>query len=119
MSGVINEVRDEATADSIVERIVAARSRAKTEVDRRALDLLELLVERRAAELQNQPGPHAKSADRHAPGVEAAMVALASRGLLPNCWRRWGTFPNNRWPMSRLRSWRVFTATRSGQRLIA
>ncbi|MGA2258436.1 MAG: hypothetical protein ABSG53_27545, partial [Thermoguttaceae bacterium] len=58
MSGVLGEVRDEATADSIVERIVAARSRAKTEVDRRALDLLELLVERRAAELQNQPGPH-------------------------------------------------------------
>ncbi len=58
MGGVLGEVRDEATADSIVERIAAVRSRAKTEVDRRALDLLELLVERRAAELQNQPGPH-------------------------------------------------------------
>ena len=62
MSGVLGEVRDEATADSIVERIVAARRRAKTEVDRRALDLLELLVERRAAELQNQPGPHVQKA---------------------------------------------------------
>ena len=62
MSGVLGEVRDEATADSIVERIVAVRRRAKTEVDRRALDLLELLVERRAAEIQNQPGPHVQRA---------------------------------------------------------
>jgi len=62
LSGVLGEVRDEATADSIVERIVAARSRAKTEVDRRAVDLLELLVERRAAEIQNQPGPHTQRA---------------------------------------------------------
>jgi hypothetical protein len=62
MSGVLGEIRDEATADSIVERIVAAHSRAKSEVDRRALDLLELLVERRAAELKNQPGPHTQKA---------------------------------------------------------
>ena len=62
MSGVLGEVRDEATADSIIERIAAARVRAKTEVDRRALDLLEMLVERRAAEIQNQPGPHTQRA---------------------------------------------------------
>ena len=62
MSGVLGEVRDEATADSIVERIAAVRSRAKTKVDRRALDLLEMLVERRAAEIQNQPGPHVNRA---------------------------------------------------------
>src|SRR5262249_55575384 len=31
-------------------------------VDRRALDLLECLIERRATELKNQPGPHAKAA---------------------------------------------------------
>src|SRR5262249_26869865 len=35
-------------------------------VDQRALDLLEMLVERRAAELKNQPGPH----------LEAALTAL-------------------------------------------
>jgi predicted Zn-dependent protease len=58
MSGVLGEVRDEATSDEIVQRIAAVRPRAQTDVDRRALDLLELLVERRAAELQNQPGPH-------------------------------------------------------------
>jgi len=58
MSSVLEEVRDEATADSIVEHLAVVRHRAKTAVDRRALDLLELLVERRGAELLNQPGPH-------------------------------------------------------------
>ncbi len=62
MSGVLGEVRDEATADSIVERIATTGRRAKTDVDRRALDLLELLVQRRAAEIQNQPGPHVQKA---------------------------------------------------------
>jgi hypothetical protein len=66
MGSVLGEVRDEATADSIVERIGAAIPRAKTEVDRRALDLLEMLVQRRAAELKNQPGPH----------VQKALVAM-------------------------------------------
>jgi predicted Zn-dependent protease len=58
MDSVLSEIRDEATADELVQHIGAARKRAKTAVDRRALDLLEVLVERRAAEVQNQPGPH-------------------------------------------------------------
>jgi len=62
MTSVLNEVRDEATADSIVEHLAEVRQRAKTDVDRRALDLLEMLVERRAAEIQNQPGPHIEKA---------------------------------------------------------
>jgi Flp pilus assembly protein TadD/predicted Zn-dependent protease len=62
MSGVLSEVRDEATADELAARIAQVRATAKTAVDQRALDLLELLVERRAAELQNQPGPHADKA---------------------------------------------------------
>lgn len=62
MRAVIGEVRDEATADELVARIEAVRKAAKTPVDLRALDLLELMVERRAAELQNQPGPHAARA---------------------------------------------------------
>ena len=44
---VLDEIRDEATADTLVERIAQIRARAKTPVDRRALDLLE--VARRAA----------------------------------------------------------------------
>ena len=92
MSGVLGEVRDEATADSIVERVVAARRRATTEVDRRALDLLEMLVERRAAELQNQPGPHVQKAlaamqrawKREWSSGEPRLIAelLASRGRI-------------------------------------
>ena len=62
LGGVLSEVRDEATADSIVEQIAKTRERAKTDVDQRALDLLEVLVERRGAELLNQPGPHAAKA---------------------------------------------------------
>lgn len=58
MVSVLNEIRDEATADELVKKIAAVRERAKTDVDRRAIDLLEMLVERRASEVQNQPGPH-------------------------------------------------------------
>src|SRR5262249_55308421 len=59
MHSVLDEIRDEATADELAERVGEVRKRARTAVDRRALDLLEVLVERRAAEVQNQPGPHA------------------------------------------------------------
>jgi tetratricopeptide (TPR) repeat protein len=62
MGTELSEIREEATADSIVERIVEVRQEAKTTIDRRALDLLESLIERRAAELLNQPGPHGEKA---------------------------------------------------------
>ena len=62
MNSVLSEVRDEATADSIVEHLAKVRLRAKTTIDHRALDLLELLVERRSAEVLNQPGPHVEKA---------------------------------------------------------
>jgi tetratricopeptide (TPR) repeat protein len=62
MDTVFSEIREEAAIDSIVERIRVVRKKAATDVDRRALDLLEVLAERRAAEMLNQPGPHAKRA---------------------------------------------------------
>ncbi|MDY3551508.1 VIT domain-containing protein [Gemmata sp. JC717] len=62
MSGVLGEVRDEAVADELIARLAEVRKSAKTPVDQRALDLLELSVERRAADLHNQPGPHAEKA---------------------------------------------------------
>ncbi|MHC4400407.1 MAG: VIT domain-containing protein [Planctomycetota bacterium] len=62
MDSVLSEIRKEATVDSIVEHLAEVRRRATTPVDHRALDLLEALVERRAAELLNQPGPHADQA---------------------------------------------------------
>ncbi|MGD0897041.1 MAG: VIT domain-containing protein [Thermoguttaceae bacterium] len=58
MSGTLSEIRDEATADSLVEQIAKVRKKAKTHVDQRALDVLEVQVERRASEVLNQPGPH-------------------------------------------------------------
>jgi tetratricopeptide (TPR) repeat protein len=62
MQSVLTEVRDEATADAIVEHLKEVRKRATTVVDQRSLDLLEMLVERRSSELKNQPGPHAAAA---------------------------------------------------------
>lgn len=66
MQGVLTEVRDEAVADEMLDHVKALRGRAQTATDRRALDLLEVQVARRAAEVQNQPGPH----------VQAALAAL-------------------------------------------
>jgi Flp pilus assembly protein TadD len=66
MHGVLSEIRDEATTDQLREQIAKVRERAKSNVDKRALDLLEAQVERRAAEVQNQPGPH----------IAAALAAL-------------------------------------------
>jgi len=62
MQPVLNEVRDEAAADELMARIETLRKIAKTAVDFRALDLLEMQIRRRAAELLNQPGPHAEMA---------------------------------------------------------
>jgi predicted Zn-dependent protease len=62
MQPLLGEIRDEATADELLRHIGLVRKRAATDVDQRALDLLEVLVERRAAEVQNQPGPHVNRA---------------------------------------------------------
>ena len=62
MSAVLGEIRDEATADELLKRVAALRQPGRTVVDLRALDFLEVMVERRAAELQNQAGPHAEKA---------------------------------------------------------
>ena len=59
---VLNEVRDEATVDSIATHLETVRADARTAVDRRALDLLEAQIRRRAAEVANQPGPHERAA---------------------------------------------------------
>jgi predicted Zn-dependent protease len=59
---VLGEVGDEATVDELVLHLAKVRARAKTEVDRRALDLLDMMAHRRAAELKNQGGPHRDAA---------------------------------------------------------
>jgi hypothetical protein len=62
MCPLLAEIGDEATVDELTAHLAKVRGRAKTEVDRRALDVLEMLVGRRAAELKNQAGPHAEAA---------------------------------------------------------
>ena len=53
------EIRDEAVADEMIARVKTLQATAESDVDRRALDLLESMIERKSAELLNQPGPHA------------------------------------------------------------
>jgi len=79
---VLNEVRDEATADSIVEHLAEVRKRAKTRVDNRALDILELQVRRRAAEVANQPGQHVPAAFAALKRVFAGDWAPGERRLM-------------------------------------
>ena len=72
---LIQEVRKEATADEILEHVHYLRERIHNgwvprgadqnarslALDLRALDLLESMIERKASEVLNQPGPHAKA----------------------------------------------------------
>jgi len=62
MQSLLAEVGDEATVDELGAHLTKVRKRLHTPVDCRALDLLECLMQRRAAELKNQPGPHAEAA---------------------------------------------------------
>ena len=65
--GLLVELRNEATADEILARISKLRIKGTpTAIDLRALDLLEAMIERRSAEVVNQPGPH----------VEASLAAM-------------------------------------------
>jgi tetratricopeptide (TPR) repeat protein len=57
-STVLVDMRKEATADEILGRVAELRNGELTAIDRRALDLLEAVIERRSAEVLNQPGPH-------------------------------------------------------------
>ncbi len=65
-STLMNEMRNEATADEVLARIKKLRERDLTAIDRRALDLFEAMIERQSSEVQNQRGPH----------VEACLAAL-------------------------------------------
>lgn len=57
-NNLLYELRNEATADEILNRVKQLRSGERTPTDLRALDLLEALVERKSSEVLNQPGPH-------------------------------------------------------------
>ncbi len=55
---ILTELRNEAAADEILDRIKTLRTAERTVTDLRALDLLEALVERKSSELLNQSAPH-------------------------------------------------------------
>ncbi|MEZ6067936.1 MAG: hypothetical protein R3B90_19985 [Planctomycetaceae bacterium] len=75
-NSIIAEIRKEATADELLAHLETVRASIQNgetprgadanersqQLDLRALDLLEAMVERRAAEVQNQPGPHVRQA---------------------------------------------------------
>lgn len=63
---LLAEIRNEAASDRVVERIAELKAEDPASTDARALDLLEALLERSAAETLDQPGPH----------VERAVAAL-------------------------------------------
>jgi tetratricopeptide (TPR) repeat protein len=62
MQGIVTDIHEEATVDELCAHINKLRARELTAVDRRALDLLEALVRRRAVEQKNQPGQHTEAA---------------------------------------------------------
>ena len=91
---VMQYVNDEAVCDQVLEHLTKVRAQAKTHVDTRGLDLLELLVRRRAATVLNQPGqqlPMALAAMQRAFEVghwgtgERRLMAqfLAGLGVIP------------------------------------
>ena len=59
---VLSDMRKEATADEILDRVAELRKRELTAIDARALDLLEAIVERKSAEVLNEPAPHIAAA---------------------------------------------------------
>jgi tetratricopeptide (TPR) repeat protein len=61
-TGTVSMVHEEATCDEIAAAIAARLPDADTDTDRRALKLLLACVERRAANVLNEPGPHVESA---------------------------------------------------------
>ena len=61
-------IGDEAAVNRVAQHLAQRRDEVETDVDRRALSLLEFLVERRAGDLAHGAGPH----------VAAAIAALRS-----------------------------------------
>ena len=73
---IVKEIRDEASADTVLERIEKIRPTCNSEVDRRALDLAEAMVQWRRSTLEDQSKPHVERAI-------AAMKRAFEREWLP------------------------------------
>ncbi|MEW6733429.1 MAG: hypothetical protein AB1489_19030, partial [Acidobacteriota bacterium] len=91
-SSITNLVQEEATVDRLEKHLLQIHAKAHTDVDKRALKLLEFMVERRATDQANGSGPHAAAALRalkeayrgeYAEGEPELMAQfLASQGAL-------------------------------------
>jgi hypothetical protein len=106
----IDEIREEAAVDSLVEHIAELRDKAANDVDRRAFDLLEAMTERRAAELRNQPGPHV---DKAVAALQRAWKRSWSSGedaLMAEFLAALGSIPQERLAAEQLRQLAAFYA---------
>ncbi len=59
---VMDVVHKEATSDEMLKTVTRLREGDRSTIDLRALDLIEAMIERRASEVLNQPGPHITAA---------------------------------------------------------
>ncbi|MGH7150137.1 MAG: tetratricopeptide repeat protein, partial [Planctomycetota bacterium] len=75
VGSVVAGVHEEATCDALAARIREHHAKVDKDLDRRALRLITLLVERRAAEVLNAPGPHGER------GLEALKAAFRGAWL--------------------------------------
>lgn len=62
LASVTTSIQEEATLDQLTKRLRATHAQSNHDVNRRALRLLEFMVEHRAAEQANAAGPHADAA---------------------------------------------------------
>ena len=85
-SSVLSDILKEATLDKIVDRIDELRAGELTKLDARALDLLETMIQRRAADVINEPGPHIQKAK------EAMQRAFARGNWQPGEIKQMATF---------------------------
>ncbi len=104
---IMGEVRNEATADELMSRIAELRQRSLTAVDLRALDLLEAMIERKSAEVLNQPGPHLTAS---VAAMQRAFKHAWSEGeprLMASYLRQLGTLPHEVMKAEQLRQMRA------------
>ena len=79
LDSTFEEIDREATVDELLAHVAKVRERAKSPVDQRALDLLSMLAEQRAAEVKNQPGAARRRSCRR-PGPRQQGRVVARRG---------------------------------------
>ncbi len=106
-SSVLEELRNEASADEILVRLKKLREGDRTTTDLRALDLMEVLIERKSSELLNQPGTHI---DKCLAGLRRAFQREWGDGepkLMASFLFQLGSLPNEQLKTEQLRELRA------------